>query len=152
MIKLIDLLRESLNEILELTDPYDYTDNGMDDDGNVFYSFSTPKHKYSVGITPHEKDVYELNFNTAGEMGMDTNEGVVSKVLSTVYAIASEFIKKYEPAELIFRPIKTKGEDDERRKKAYKMFITKNKLKAPGYRMFDMGYTIRFVKEKPNAQ
>ena len=93
MIKLSTILQELLTEVGEIRNPFTWKYDFIDDDGNYFYSFSTPENKYSVGITYNGGNGYELLFNTEEEMGKDTNENVALRVLSTVFEIALDFIK-----------------------------------------------------------
>lgn len=144
MIRLSNILRE-LNEVGRIENPYPWTYDFVDDDGNVFYSFNTPQHTYSVAFTLHGEDHYELFFNTAGDMGQDTDEGVALRVLSTVTDIANSFIKERTPEEVIFRPIKTKGQEDTRRFKVYGIYLQKNT--PPGYKLITIGDTYRMIKK-----
>jgi hypothetical protein len=138
MIKLSKLL-------LEIGDnPYKFSAPSIDDDGNIFYKFSTPEHNYSVAIQDKEDDKYELNFNTEEEMGVNTNEQVSIRVLSTVKAIALDFIEKNSPEELLFRPIK--GED--KRERVYRLYINKEMHNVPDYTLIDKFNLFRLVKNK----
>lgn len=136
---------EEITEAGRIENPYLWDYDFEDDDGNIFYSFSTPKHTYSVAFTPHGVDRYELFFNTEGDMGQDTEEGVALRVLSTVASIAGAFIEKREPIEVIFRPIKTKGTEDSRRFSVYGIYLEKNL--PSDYKLLTLGDTYRLVKK-----
>ena len=129
-----------LNEVGEVQNPYPWKYNFADDDGNIFYSFETPQNKYSVGITDNGDNSYEMLFNTEGEMGYDTGEGVALKVLSTVFDIANAFVKKYEPDDFIIRPT------EEKRARIYKAYAQKNL--PSGYKLVSMGDTHHWIKPK----
>lgn len=137
-----------LNEVGEGTNPYDWTYDFVDDDGNYFYSFNTPQNKYSVGVSWSGDDSYEVLFNTEGEMGQDTGEGVATRVLSTVTAITKDFIDRVEPEEVILRPIQTKKVGDKvdtRRFNVYGAYIRKNL--PSNYTLAVLGDTYRIFKK-----
>jgi len=137
-----------LNEVGEGTNPYDWSYDFADDDGNYFYSFKTPQNKYSVGISWSGDDSYEVLFNTEGEMGQDTGEGVATRVLSTVTAITKDFINKVDPKEVILRPIQTKKVGDKvdtRRFNVYGAYIRKNL--PSDYTLAILGDTYRIFKK-----
>jgi len=138
--------KTSLMETGEIWNPFPWQYDFIDEDGNFFYSFNTPQHKYSVGISWNGDDSYELLFNTDGDMGQDTGENVARQVLSTVAAIANDFVAKEQPEELILRPIKTKGTEDKRRFVVYGAYLKKNTPK--GYTLHTMGDTYRLIKNK----
>ena len=138
-----------LNEVGEISNPFDWTYDFVDDDGNYFYSFNSPQNKYSVGITYNGDDSYELLFNTEGEMGQDTGEGVAMRVLSTVTAITLDFIDRNDPSEVILRPIQTKKAGDKvdtRRFNVYGAYLRKNL--PSGYKLLTLGDTYRMIKNK----
>jgi hypothetical protein len=142
-----------LNEIGEGTRTYSWRFDDEDADGNYFYSFDTENSNYGVGIANLEDGMYDLSFNTTSKDGdpdvsLDTNEGVPLRVLSTVVAIAKDFIQKVNPETVIFRPIKTKEvdkQDDMRRYKLYGAYIRKNI--PSNYNVIDFGETYRIVKK-----
>jgi hypothetical protein len=137
-----------INEVGEAAVTYPWKYDYVDDDENYFYSFNTPKNKYSVGISYNGGDSYEVLFNTEGEMGQDTGEGVAIRVLATVTEITLDFIKKVQPGEVILRPIQTKqaGEKvDTRRFNVYGAFIKKNL--PSDYRLVILGDTYRILKK-----
>ena len=138
-----------LNEVGEISNPFDWTYDFVDDDGNYFYSFSSPQNKYSVGISWSGDDSYEVLFNTEGEMGQDTGEGVAMRVLSTVTAITLDFIDRNDPSEVILRPIQTKKAGDKvdtRRFNVYGAYLRKNL--PSGYKLLTLGDTYRMIKNK----
>ena len=138
-----------LNEVGEISNPFDWTYDFVDDDGNYFYSFNSPQNKYSVGITYNGDDSYEVLFNTEGEMGQDTGEGVAMRVLSTVTAITLDFIDRIDPEEVILRPIQTKKAGDKvdtRRFNVYGAYLRKNL--PSGYKLLTLGDTYRMIKNK----
>lgn len=139
-------VKARLSEVGEATNPFSWQYDFTDDDGNVFYSFNTPQHKYSVGISWNGANSYELLFNTEGDMGQDTGENVAMRVLSTVVAITNDFVAKEQPEELILRPIKTKGSEDKRRFVVYGAYLKKNTPK--GYTLHILGDTYRLIKNK----
>lgn len=138
-----------INEVGEGTNPFDWTYDFVDDDGNYFYSFNTPENKYSVGITYNGDDSYEVLFNTEGEMGQDTGEGVAMRVLATVTKITMDFIDRVDPEEVILRPIQTKKVGDKvdtRRFNVYGAYIRKNM--PSNYKLLTLGDTYRLMKNK----
>jgi len=138
-----------LNEVGEISNPFNWKYDFADDDGNYFYSFSSPQNKYSVGISWSGDDSYEVLFNTEGEMGQDTGEGVAMRVLSTVTAITLDFIDRIDPEEVILRPIQTKKAGDKvdtRRFNVYGAYLRKNL--PSGYKLLTLGDTYRMIKNK----
>jgi len=138
-----------LNEVGEISNPFDWKYDFADDDGNYFYSFSSPQNKYSVGISWSGDDSYEVLFNTEGEMGQDTGEGVAMRVLSTVTAITLDFIDRIDPEEVILRPIQTKKVGDKvdtRRFNVYGAYLRKNL--PSGYKLITLGDTYRMIKNR----
>jgi hypothetical protein len=136
---------ESLREIGEGTQPFPWHFNDTDEDGNYFYSFKTPKNDYSVGIADLEDGMYELSFNTVENASLDTNEGVMLKVLSTVVEITKDFIQKAKPDIMYFRPIKTGGPEDSRRGRIYAAYLKKNL--PSDYNLMTTGDTFRVIKK-----
>jgi hypothetical protein len=136
---------EEITEAGKIENPYLWNYDFEDDDGNIFYSFSTPKHTYSVAFTPQGVDRYQLFFNTEGNMGQDTEEGVALRVLSTVSQIANNFIKERQPIEVIFSPIKTKGTEDSRRFNVYKLYLEKNL--PSDYKLLTIDNTFHLMKK-----
>lgn len=136
---------ESLNEIGEGTKAFPWQFNDVDEDGNYFYSFKTPKNDYSVGIADLEEGMYELSFNTVENASLDTNEGVMLKVMSTVVEITKDFIERAKPEAIYFRPIKTGGPEDSRRGRIYAAYIKKNL--PSDYSLMTTGDTFRVIKK-----
>jgi hypothetical protein len=136
---------EPLREIGEGTQPFPWHFNDTDEDGNYFYSFKTPKNDYSVGIADLEDGMYELSFNTVENASLDTNEGVMLKVLSTVVEITKDFIQKAKPDIMYFRPIKTGGPEDSRRGRIYAAYLKKNL--PSDYNLMTTGDTFRVIKK-----
>lgn len=135
----------TLQEIGEGTQAFPWQFKDMDGDGNYFYSFKSPKHDYSVGIADLEDGMYELSFNTVENDSLDTNEGVMLKVLSTVVEIAKDFIQRAEPEIMYFRPIKTGGPEDSRRGRIYAAYLKKNL--PSDYSLMTTGDTFRVIKK-----
>lgn len=140
-----NLFEHLLNEVGQIQNPFDWGLVDIDDDGNYFYRFNTPNNEYSVGVTYNGAESYELSFSTLGEMGQDTGEGVAMKVLSTVMEIALNFVEKEKPNELIFRPIKTKGDEDKRRFNVYGAYLRANTPKE--YNLITLGDTYRWIRK-----
>ena len=134
-----------LNEIGEGTKSFPWQFTDMDDDGNYFYSFETDKHKYGVGIANLEDGMYELSFNTTEHSSLDTNEGVMLKVMSTVVEVAKDFVSRAKPEAVYFRPIKTGGPEDSRRGRIYAAYLNKNL--PSDYKVIPGGDTLRIVKK-----
>ena len=136
---------ESLNEVGEGTKTFPWRFDEEDGDGNYFYLFSTDKHKYAVGIANLEDGMYELSFNTVEHSSLDTNEGVMLRVLSTVVEITKDFIDKVKPEGIYFRPIKTGGPEDSRRGRIYAAYLKKNL--PSDYSIMTTGDTFRVLKK-----
>ena len=140
-----ETMMEPLEEAGEIQNPFLWDFDFEDGDGNYFYSFKSPGHTYSVGFTWNGGSSYELSFDTEGDEGQDTGEGVALRVLSTVVEIAADFVREVQPEELIFRPIKTKGTKDERRFKVYGLYLKKNL--PSNYKLLIFGDTYRILKK-----
>ena len=136
---------ESLNEIGEGTKAFPWHFDEVDGDGNYFYLFSTEKHKYAVGVANLEDGMYELAFNTVNHPELDTNEGAMLKVMSTVVEIAKDFIERAKPNAIYFRPIKTGGPDDKRRGNIYAAYLNKNL--PSNYSLMSTGDAFRVIKK-----
>ena len=134
-----------LNEIGEGTKAFPWSFDDTDGDGNYFYSFKTPKNDYSVGIADLEDGMYELSFNTVENASLDTNEGVMLKVMSTVVEITKDFISRTKPEAIYFRPIKTGGPEDSRRGRIYTAYIKKNL--PSDYSLMTTGDTFRVIRK-----
>jgi hypothetical protein len=135
----------TLTEIGEGTKPFDWRFDEEDADGNYFYLFNTDKHKYAVGIANLEDGMYELSFNTVEHSSLDTNEGVMLRVLSTVVEITKDFIQRVHPEGMYFRPIKTGGPEDSRRGRIYAAYLKKNL--PSDYSLMTTGDTFRVIKK-----
>lgn len=128
-----------LNEVGQIENPFKWKFDFVDDDGNYFYSFHTPQNEYSVGITWNGNNSYEILFNTAEEMGKDTGEHVATRVLSTVFEIMLDFIKKESPDDLVIRPT------EEKRGRIYRHYAEKN---IPnGYKLVSIGDVQHWIKK-----
>lgn len=142
-----------LNEIGEGTKTYSWRFDDEDADGNYFYSFDTEKSTYTVGIANLEDGMYDLSFNTTSpdgdpDVGLDTNEGVPLRILSTVVEIAKDFLSRVDPKIVIFRPIKTKEANkggDQRRFNLYGAYLRKNL--PSNYRLMTVGDSYRILKK-----
>lgn len=142
-----------LNEIGEGTKAYSWQLDEKDADGNYWYSFNTEQYHYQVGIADLEEGMYDLSFNVTTLDGepdtpLDTNEGAVLKVMSTVTEIAKDFIQKADPDIVIFRPIKTKEvnkEDDLRRFRLYGAYLRKHL--PSNYNLMTTGDSYRIIKK-----
>ena len=149
----VDTDGNTLKEIGEGTKTYSWRFDDEDADGNCFYSFDTENSTYSVGIANLEDGMYDLSFNTTSkdgdpDTGLDTNEGVPLRVLSTVVEIAKDFIKRVDPEIVIFRPIKTKEANkggDQRRFNLYGAYLRKNL--PSNYRLMTVGDSYRIIKK-----
>jgi len=136
---------QSINEVGEGTKTFPWHFDEVDGDGNYFYLFNTDKYKYAVGISNLEDGMYELAFNTVEHSSLDTNEGVMLRVLSTVVEITKDFIQRAKPEGIYFRPIKTGGDDDSRRGKIYAAYLKKNL--PSDYSLMTTGDTFRVIKK-----
>jgi hypothetical protein len=149
----VDTDGNTLKEIGEGTKTYSWRFDDEDADGNCFYSFDTENSTYSVGIANLEDGMYDLSFNTTSkdgdpDTGLDTNEGVPLRVLSTVVEIAKDFLKRKDPEIVIFRPIKTKEANkggDQRRFNLYGAYLRKNL--PSNYNLMTVGDSYRILKK-----
>lgn len=183
MIKFVNLLKEALNEILEMTKGYPYKHDGTTSDRGFItskYSFSSPKNNYEVvfnqvldvGVDKYDnydKDLrmkylhrVELYFKVGGHHDKDTNEGVVTDVLSTVINITSDFLKQYKPHIIQIDPSKSASDiktdlkkggkpDSNKRSDIYSVFLEKNIGKIPeikNYNVEKYGKIILLVKKE----
>jgi len=138
----------SINEIGDIRNPFPWKYDFVDNDQNYFYSFNSPLNRYSVGITYNGGDSYEVFFNAENQMGQDTEEGVATRILSTVAEITLDFIDRVDPEEIIFRPIQTKktdGKEDTRRFNVYGVYLRKNL--PSNYNLIILGDTYRIIKK-----
>jgi hypothetical protein len=140
-----NLFEHLVSEIGEGSKIFSWKYDGVDDDGNMFYSFNTPENEYTVGISYLDGNSYEVNFNALGEMGRDVNENVQYRVLSTVIDITKDLINKENPDDITFRAIRTKGEDDQRRFNFYKQYLEKNL--PSDYKLTTIGNNFHWIKK-----
>ena len=149
----VDTDGNTLKEIGEGTKTYSWRFDDEDADGNCFYSFDTENSTYSVGVANLEDGMYDLSFNTTSkdgdpDTGLDTNEGVPLRVLSTVVEVAKDFLKRKDPEIVIFRPIKTKEANkggDQRRFNLYGAYLRKNL--PSNYNLMTVGDSYRILKK-----
>jgi hypothetical protein len=128
-------------------------DNVANDEVN--YHFDTEEDDYVVlinNVDPHA-GVWEMQFGTVGGTPEDvTNRGKVFKVMATILQITNDFINKYKPNALRFKPTKDEElEDDKRRYNIYMQYIKKNM--RPEYMVYEYGDYIvieRKIKIKSN--
>ena len=140
-----NLFEHLISEIGEGVKPFPWKYDGIDDDGNMFYSFNTPENEYTVGISYLDGNAYEVSFNTMGEMGRDVNENVQYRVLSTIIGITKDLIKRENPEDITFRAIKTKNDTDQRRFNFYKQYLEKNL--PSDYRLINIGNNFHWIKK-----
>ena len=140
-----NLFEHLINEIGEGSKIFPWKFDGVDDDGNLFYSFDTLENEYTVGISYLDGNAYEVSFNTMGEMGRDVNENVQYRVLSTIIDITKDLIKRENPDDITFRAIKTKGEEDQRRFNFYKQYLEKNL--PSDYKLVIIGNNFHWIKK-----
>lgn len=134
---------KNLQEVGDLTNSFNWTHKGEDAEGSHFYKFNTPKNEYTVGISDLGDNTYDASFNTISDSSLDTNEGSAMKVISTFISIVIDFIKNNKPDQVIIHPIETK-ENDDRRFKIYKLYMTKNT--PEGYKVLQLGTSLRYIK------
>jgi len=96
----------------------------------VNYHFDTEEDDYVViinNVDPHG-GIWELQFGVVGGTPEDvTNRGRIFNVMATVLQITNDFIDKYKPNALRFKPSKDEErEDDNRRFNLYMQYIKKN--------------------------
>ena len=148
MIKLLNILKELAGEVRE---PFKWKILPIGGSTHIFYGFNTPKNEYRVvfSLLGDEEDShtsYDLSFNTVGGASLDTNENVALQVMSTITEITIDFIKKYEPDEIVMHPIKTKDDLDDRRFKLYGLYLKKNV--PQGYTLHALGnMSYRLIKK-----
>ena len=128
-------------------------DNIADDEVN--YNFDTEEDDYIVVVTNTDiySGVWELQFGVAGGTPEDViNRGRVFKVMGTILQITQDFIERYKPNILRFKPVKDEErEDDKRRFNLYMQYIKKNMRRE--YFVFEYGEYIvieRKIKIKSN--
>ena len=121
----------------------------------VNYNFDTEEDEYVVIINNVDihAGIWEMQFGTAGGTPQDvTNRGRMFQVMATILQITSDFIDRYKPNVLRFKPSKDEErEDDKRRFNFYMAYIKKNM--RPEYYVYEYGDYIvieRKVKIKSN--
>ena len=121
----------------------------------VNYHFDTEEDEYVVIISNVDvhAGIWEMQFGTVGGTPQDvTNRGVMFKVMATILQITNDFIDKFKPNALKFKPSKDEErEDDKRRFNFYMAYIKKNMRTE--YMVYEYGdYIIieRKVKIKSN--
>lgn len=119
----------------------------------VHYYFSTEEFDYDVivNLVDQHALVWDMQFGTiGGEPEDETNEGKQFNIMSTLVQITKEFIEKFKPNALRFKPAK-KDNTDKRRFNFYMAYIKKNMVK--GYAVYPYGEYIiieRISKIKTN--
>ena len=107
--------------------PYRF-DNVSDDEVN--YHFDTEEDEYVViiNLVDMYARVWEMQFGTVdGTPETIVNRGRMYSVMATVMAITNDFIDKYKPNALKFRPSKDEDRDDDKRRfNLYSQYIKKN--------------------------
>jgi len=130
--------------------PYNF-ENSADDE--VEYTFSTEEDDYLVVVTKIDQaGTWELQFVAIGGSPEDVlNRGRVFKVMGTILLITNDFIDRFKPNKLRFKPVKDEERDDDKRRfNLYMQYIKKNM--RPDYFVFEYGdYIIieRKIKIKP---
>ena len=172
MLNIIDIINEEimttvanfprfgdrLNSISETGEgsstPYPYRFDNVSDN-EVNYHFDTEEDEYIVIINNVDMyaGVWEMQFGIVGGTPEEvTNRGRMFNVMATVLQITNEFIDKYKPNRLQFKPSKDEErEDDKRRFRLYMQYIKKNM--RPEYMVYEYGDYIvieRKVKTKSN--
>lgn len=121
----------------------------------VNYNFDTEEDEYVVIINNVDVHlgIWEMQFGTVGGTPQDvTNRGKVFNVMATILQITNDFIDRYKPNVLRFKPEKDEErQDDKRRFNIYMQYIKKNM--RPDYMVFEYGDYIvieRKIKIKSN--
>lgn len=128
-----------------------YFENSADDE--VEYRFETEEDDYVVVITNIDQaGTWELQFVTIGGTPEDViNRGRVFKVMGTVLQITNDFIVRFKPNKLQFKPVKDEERDDDKRRfNMYMQYIKKNM--RPEYFVYEYGEYIiieRKIKIQP---
>lgn len=122
----------------------------------VNYNFDTEEDEYVVIINNVDiySGIWEMQFGTVGGTPQDvTNRGRVFNVMATILQITNDFINRYKPNVLRFKPEKDEErQDDKRRFNIYMQYIKKNI--PPDYFVFEYGDYIvieRKAKIKSNT-
>jgi len=121
----------------------------------VNYNFDTEEDEYVVIINNIDiyAGVWEMQFGTVGGTPQDvTNRGKIFNVMATILQITNDFITRFKPNTLRFKPEKDEERaDDKRRFNIYMQYIKKNMI--PAYMVFEYGDYIvieRKIKIKSN--
>jgi len=107
----------------------------------IEYNFDTEEDDYIVPITNIDpySGIWELQFGVAGGVPEDViNKGRVFKVMGTILQITNDFINRFKPNRLQFKPVKDEERDDDKRRfKLYMQYIKKNMRND--YMVFEYG-------------
>jgi len=121
----------------------------------VNYNFDTEEDEYVVIINNVDvhAGIWEMQFGTVGGTPQDiTNRGRVFNIMATILQITNDFIEKFKPNVLRFKPEKDEERDDDKRRfNLYMQYIKKNM--RPEYFVYDYGDYIvieRKIKIKSN--
>jgi len=138
------LFGDRLNSISETGEgssiafPYKFENTAFDE---VHYYFNSPKHEYDVIVnqTDPQAGVWVMQFGTIGGTPDEiTNEGRPLQIMATLIQITNDFIDRFSPNALRFKPEKDEErEDDMRRFNMYMQFIKKNM--RPEYIVYPYG-------------
>jgi len=129
MIKLADIVREVGEANKKFAYPWKLK---AATDEEVYYEFNTDKYQYAVGFSRIEDEIdpsynsYSLLFTPVDSNGLDTNEGVMLRIMATVTDITRAFVKKYKPDEVTVLPITRSSGDDPKRSRIYGVYLRKN--------------------------
>lgn len=131
----------SISEVGETnTTPYPFRFDNVSYN-EVNYNFDTEEDEYIVIINNVDvhAGAWEMQFGVAGDTPQDVvNRGRVFRVMATIMAITNDFIDKYKPNILRFKPEKDEErENDKRRFNLYMAYIKKNMRKD--YIVFEYG-------------
>lgn len=146
---------DSITEVGEASaSSYPFTIDEISFD-EVNYNFDTEEDDYIVVIelVDMHSGVWEMQFGVAGGTPTDVvDRGRMYKVMSTITQIGYDFINRYKPNVLRFKPVKDdeKG-DDKRRYNLYMAYVRKNLIRD--YFAYEYGDYIvieRKVKIKSN--
>ncbi len=146
----------SINEIGEGTGkPYQYTFDNVSFN-EVNYNFDTQEDEYVVIINNVDTNagVWVMQFGTVGGTPQDVvNRGRMFNVMATILQITNDFLDKFKPNVLRFKPEKDpEKQDDKRRFNLYMEYIKKNM--RPDYIVYPYGDYIvieRKIKIKSNT-
>lgn len=147
MIKLATILLE----IGEGVTPYKFT-GPEDRSGDIWYRFKTEDNDHYVVrfIGGFDEDKFELMFYVANDSNVSfdqvVNKGKIFKVLSTVMAIIQDFVEEYPVDEIFFSGADKEGSKTNQRDDIYRMYISKNMQKLPGWAAKTQGTMLRLRK------